>query len=306
MDQDNNTQVNLEKNTQTIQENNEPINQNYAVQPTQENNIQPEKKKGKLGIIIAVIVVLCALGIGCFFLLNNKEDKKEPAKTEEKTEEKKEEKKEEPKKEKDTSSNYKAIYKDGKKELKIYCKDKRNCYIDFYEEDGSLYFTQSSISENVIKDRAFTLKFENDTAIVEEIVEEDYEENGISGTYKKEKDYTDEEFFKDKYGDAELLKSKYNGYYTLNKLKMYIYQKEEKTVRVFITGDFGIFDIEFEIQKDGTLYTDFFEDEYKITLTDDSAIFETTKTDKEEKPKDGVYKKEKTLSYKDILENIEP
>ena len=291
--------MNQENNPQNIQENNEQVSQN--------NNIQPEKKKGKAGIIIAILVVLCALGIGYFLLLNNKDDKKEPTKTEEKKEEKKEEeKKEEEKKEPEKVSKYNGIYKNQDKKLKLYCKDKTTCYRDFYKEDSYLYFTQSSIKENVINDRSFTLKLEDDKAIVEEIVDEEYGENGISGTYQKEKEYTDEEFFKDKYCDPELLKTKYNGYYTLNKLKMYIYQKEQDTVRVYITGNFGIFDIEFKIQKDGTLYTDFFEDEYKITLTDDSATFETIKTDKEEKAKDGVYKKEKTLTYKDILENIEP
>ncbi|MBR6133414.1 MAG: hypothetical protein IKQ29_01710 [Bacilli bacterium] len=284
------------------------MDQENNTQVTPENNIQPEEKqgKGKIGIIIAILVVVCALGIGGFFILNKKDDKKEPAKTEEK--EKKEEtpKKEENKKEEEDFSTYNGLYSNGSKQLSVYCKNKRTCYVDFYEDEYTLYFTQTSIKENEIKEDSFTLKFENGTAIVEEIVKEDYYENGISGTYKKEKEYTEEDLYKNKYGDIELLKTKYNGYYTLNKNKMYIYQKDKDKVRVYIIGSFGSFDVEFAIQKDGTLTTDFFDDEYKITITDDSATFETTKTDKEEKDKDGTYKKEKTLDYKDIIENIEP
>ncbi len=272
-------------------------NLNQEIQPV--NTETP--KQNKAGIILSIIFILCLAGIGFYFIsiktdLFNKEEKEEEEK-ESVTEEKKEEKIE-----------YSGIYKDGKKIIKLYCQENNECYISMENGDGGGIETDIVIHNNRADEDEIELKFEKDTIIVTEYPEDEDDMYEIGGTYKKEKEYKVLDFYKDNYGDPELLNTKYNGYYELNDNKMYIFQIDEENARVYITGEkIGIFDIEFKIENE-KLHETFFDNEYEIEIIADEAIFTTIKKDddEEEKELDGTYKKLRNIDYKEIIKNITP
>ena len=257
-----------------------------------ENNIQEEKKGNKkIGIIIAIIVALLVVGVVVFLVLNKDSKKDTDKKEDTKTEEKKEETPKE--------DTYRGIYKLNKNTLKVHCND--ICYITIYNEDEEEIYTEMAyMKKNEIKENDVTITFEKDKITIKNESEDDE----ISGTYTKEKEYTDEEIYKDYYGNIELLKTKYNGYYKLNDKEMYIFQTEEDRVRVYIKCPLQFFDVQFYIKEDGSLFIDFLDDEYQITLSDNNATFTTLKSEEHNKEYDGTYIKQKTIDYKDILKNV--
>lgn len=127
------------------------------------------------------------------------------------------------------------------------------------------------------------------------------DENLVQGTYTKESNYTKEDFYRDKYGDINLISSKYNGKFELEGATLYMYQSEEKKVRVVVEKGLSSSDISYDIMDDASLNGKIFEEEYSIKLEEDNLIFTTVKGDK---TFDGTYKKTKALTIDDILANI--
>ena len=256
------------------------------------------KKKGKAGIIVLILIILVLIGVGGWFLFTkvlDKEEKKEDTKTEEK---KKEDKKGEEKKEdKKLDSSYNGIYEKDGIQLSIFTIDGK---IEFFYEGATSVSSYAELKGNVAKEdygkRTFTFK---DGEVV---VEDSNDEYNIAGTYKKVKDYTIEDYYEYTIGDPKVFNSKYNGKYTSDKYTMYIYQIGDDKCRVTINGDFGVFDIEFDIKEDGSLYETFFDDEYSITFDGDKAIFKTVKTDDEnKKEKDGTYTKTGSVTMEEAI-----
>ena len=273
----------------------------------QQENLQTEPpKKKKTGLIIILLVlVLCGIGVGLFFILNkdNKKDdeeKKENTKTEEKV-------KEEEKKETNEVSIYNGVYKKSDVTFSIYCISNDKCKGSF-ETDNYGSIEEIEIKNNKAEKDGLSYKFENNTVIItsdpNEFREDDPAATILNGNYTKEKDYTAEDYYNDNIGDSTYLNTKYNGLFELNEKKMYVFQTKNDKVRISIQGNFDIFDMEFDIQADGSLQTTFFDSKYKITVDNENAIFITLETD-EDKEHDGTYKKTKILTIEDILENVE-
>ena len=124
----------------------------------------------------------------------------------------------------------------------------------------------------------------------------------ISGSYKKTKDYDIKKYYEDNYGNDTYINSKYNGEYNFNDIKAYMYQKDEKTVRLYLFKGFSSIDIEYEIRSDGTLIGKIFDDEYEVTLSGDSFVFKVINGD--EKEFEGTYSLVKNLSMDDIINNF--
>ena len=281
-----------------------------------ENNMQePQqvitepKKKSKVGLIIGLIIVLCLIGVGIFFLLTkndliNKNSDKEDTKTEEKKEKDKDNDKETKTEEK--STQYNGVYKKDKAQISIYCYKNNECAIDL-EDDEYSSTDIIEIKNGKAKKGDFSYTFENNSVTInvdaKKSDDDNYDKTVLNGEYKKDSEYTASDYFKNNYGDPSLVSSKYNGLYELDNKKMIIFQISEEKARVYIGGEFSIFDIEFNIQSDGSLQTDFFDNQYKVTVENDKATFTTIQTD-EEKEHDGTYTKTKTLTIEEILENV--
>ena len=281
MNEENNN-LNLNQETQSVPQ-----------EPTKKNNIGP---------IIAILVLLCIVGGGAFFLLT-KTDLLKSAK-DDNDEETKEERKDEEVKE---AKGYNGIYKSENSVLKLYCQENNECYI-YLENDDSTVGTTIEIEDNLSDYDDIEFKFEKNTITVSENPEDEDDIIGIGGIYKKEKDYNMQDFYKDQYGNPELLNSKYNGYYEYGENKMYTFQTDEEHVRVYISGNgISFFDIEFEINEDGKLHEEFFENIYEVEVKENEAIFTTIQTDEEDgKALDGTYKKLRNIDYKEIIKNITP
>ena len=281
-----------------------------------ENNMQEQqqvitepKKKSKVGLIIGLIIVLCLIGVGIFFLLTktdliNKNSDKEDTKTEEKKEKDKDNDKETKTEEK--STQYNGVYKKDKAQISIYCYKNNECAIDL-EDDEYSSTDIIEIKNGKAKKGDFSYTFENNSVTInvdaKKSDDDNYDKTILNGEYKKDSEYTASDYFKNNYGDPSLVSSKYNGLYELDNKKMIIFQISEEKARVYIGGEFSIFDIEFNIQSDGSLQTDFFDNQYKVTVENDKATFTTIQTD-EEKEHDGTYTKTKTLTIEEILENV--
>lgn len=281
-----------------------------------ENNIQvvppveaPEtKKKSKVGLIIGLIIILCLIGVGVFFLLTktdllNKDSDKKDTKTEEKKEEPKEE---ENKPTEEPDSKYSGVYKRDDMVLKIFCFKNNDCSVIFKDDVVTSSYT-ITINKDIVEEDSTSLKFENDTVTVKETNTEEYGYFGTDGVYKRVSDYKAIDYYKDNYGDPELLKSNISGYYELNDKKMYVIPITNDKAKVNITGDFGYFDVEFDVKNDTTLHVDFLGDEYTITFEDQKATFTTGEifsNEASKKEKDGTYQKIKDITYMDIIENV--
>lgn len=193
-------------------------------------------------------------------------------------------------------------------------KNNNNIVITLYElENKTVHFTinkedelSASNSEGDAKISGDTAKgdiFNHYTFVVKEngIEFTTSDENYDSGLYTKTGEYTKNEYYRDKYGDASLINSEYNGQYELDGATIYMYQSEKDKVRVVAEKGLSSSDLPYDINDDKTLHATIFDDEYTIKLEENSLIFTTIKGDK---TFDGTYKKTKTLTMDDIIKNI--
>lgn len=124
------------------------------------------------------------------------------------------------------------------------------------------------------------------------------DENLSQGFYARTGDYTKEDYYRDEYGDINLINSIYNGKYELDGATIYIYQSGEKETHVIAQKSISSLDIPFEIQSEQTLHGTIFDDEYTITLNGGELTFTTVKGDK---TFDGTYKRTAVLTIDDII-----
>ena len=232
------------------------------------------KKNNTTPIIIIVVAALVILG-GLFFVLGGK--KKEDTKKETKTEEKEKEKKSD----EVTIEDYRGIYQLKDKTIKIYPGGDGMAYYSLGEyNNGYIEF-----KKGILIDESFGEKLSFELTS-KGIKVDSSEDPSLNGEFTKASDYTEQDLLKDVYGKPEYFTSKYNGIYEANKVKFYMYQTDEDSVRV-ITRE-GSWDISFDIEEDGSLYEEFFEDKYYITFGDKTMTFRTEGEDKEF---DGTYNK---------------
>ena len=100
---------------------------------------------------------------------------------------------------------------------------------------------------------------------------EDHEIACETGIYKKVAEYTKDNIYKEAVGDPSLLSSKYSGVFKNGEIELYVYQINEKEVKVDATGDV-LFSETFEIVNDNKLVAkDFFDENknaFEITFND--------------------------------------
>ena len=262
--------------------------------PTPAMTMDQKPKKNNTWIIIVIAVLVLVVGGVLLFTQTDIFKKKEETKTEEKKD-KKEEKKEEDQKgeNKEDYSKYNGVYTYGNNVLKIFYDDNNIRYCINDSQCSYLELEDGKWSYNHFDEK--TNATFNDSGLVFETNQGE----GLSGTYKKTKDYTIADYFGDNEGDVSLFNSKYNGGYKLGDVDMFTFQSDKTEVRVLIEGQDFSFDVPFDIKEDGSLYVEFLDNIYVVTFdADGNATFTTTKGEKEH---DGVYKKQGNIEYKDIL-----
>ncbi len=207
--------------------------------------------------------------------------------------------------EKETSSDtmFNGVYQKDTTTIKLYQLDKKTLAYDIsYGENGdNSVSSRASISSNKAEDEMFDESYS--FTLVNNAIE--FTTNNAeltSGTYNKVSKYEEKDYFNDNYGNIKYFDSKYNGEYNFGNAKAYMYQVDEKEVRVSITKDFSISDLRYDIEENGVLHCEHFDDEYEITITDKGFIFKTVKGD--EKDYDGEYTKVKTLTMNEIIKNV--
>lgn len=78
-----------------------------------------------------------------------------------------------------------------------------------------------------------------------------------NGTYKKVKEYKDEDFYSDYIGNIKFFESKYNGEYKMGESKLFAFQTNEDEIKVYVFSDpkssIVLYGLVFNIQPDGSL-----------------------------------------------------
>lgn len=249
-------------------------------------------KKNNSWIIIVAVLLVLLVGGGILLTQSGIFDKKEE---EEKTEEKKEKETEKKETKEEDFSKYSGVYKNNNNTLKIYYDGTYLNYILNGDADSGFFVRYDDTWKEMFSDD-ITLELNEDS-----IVFTDKENANVGGTYKKEKDYTLDEFFKDSHGDLEHFDSKYNGYYKKDKAEMITYQLDDESVRVFVRTEDSTFDVPFDIKEDGSLYDEFLGDEYVITFDDKGNATWKTLNEDGDKDNDGVYTKEGKATYEIVV-----
>lgn len=197
-----------------------------------------------------------------------------------------------------TAKDFAGIYKNSKGKAYLYTKDGKEVIVTI-ELSNYSFMNQEEVKDGklsmkTIEDKTtITLSKDKKTIF---IVSDFKEINNTS--FKKEKDYTKEDFYQNNYGDLKLLDNKYNGIFKLDNKEIRIYQKDEETIRALIEENNSSMDIEFKIMKENTLEGEVLEDKYIINLEDDSIIFNTVNGDNNF---DGTYEKVGKQTIDDIL-----
>ena len=212
-----------------------------------------KRNKTGLYIIIFAIILLIIGGLYVFFgtdLLKGKEkDPEESEKGDNKDDDKDK-----------TANSYtedkNGVYESGNSVLKLYGNSKGKVYIQIDTDSIGIEDIYKYKNGKLEKDFG-----ESDVVInfIEDGVELTSHYEGLeTGIFSKKSGYTIEEFYKDMYGDPELLKTKYNGVYQLNNnTTLYMMQYKEDEVDVDVSavsmGSYKGFNTYFVIQEDGTL-----------------------------------------------------
>ena len=202
----------------------------------------------------------------------------------------------------DSSNNntivFNGIYQNGDNVIKAYQKKDNTVYFSIETVDNNTVVSFGKIDGNKVSsdifDNNYTLTL-NDNII-------NLQTNNLDipvGNYNKVKDYTINDYFNDNYGQEQYFNTKYNGEYSLNDIKAYLYQEDETIVRVYLIKGFNVHDLEYEINEDGHLSSEIFDDKYEIIFNDNE--FTIKETSDSEKKFDGTYSKVKTLTMEDII-----
>lgn len=222
------------------------------------------KKKGKVSIII-ILIGLILIGTGLFlffgtdlFKKDNKDNNKEKEPVSEVTAADKFEGIY-------TAENDKMyVYKTGKNEIHYMIGDSFEGVAEVNGETAkeSYLFNEGEYFEFKIVEGGIELSYHSDEG----------KEVAIDlGKYTKTADYSKENVYKEAVGDPALLNSKYSGIYKKGNISLYLYQTNEKEVKIETNGDLS-FSETFDIISDNKLGAkDFFDPEvnaFEITLGD--------------------------------------
>ena len=260
-----------------------------------------QKKKGNLLPIIIIVLGLALIGVGVFFCLGTDKAKKD-------------DKKENTTVQTAAADKYEGRYVNG--EDKIYIRKTSNDVFHYMisgsfegsarvvgdsakETDG---FSSSEYYEFKLVDGGIDLSYHNDDPEVETIV--------ATGKYNKVSDYSKDNIYKEAIGNPELLNSKYSGVYKYGDITLYLYQTNEKNVKVeTLSNSENYFSETFEIIEDNFLGSrDFFDEEsfaYRISFADKSFSLTVNEEvfgfDEEDKAFEGTYNFVNSVTKDEIL-----
>lgn len=260
------------------------------------------KKKGKASIII-ILIGLILIGTGLFLFFGTDLFKKEN---------KDNNKEKEPVSEVTAADKFEGIYtaendkmyvyKTGKNEIHYMIGDSFEGVAEVNGETAkeSYLFNEGEYFEFKIVEGGIELSYHSDEG----------KEVAIDlGKYTKTADYSKENVYKEAVGDPALLNSKYSGIYKKGNISLYLYQTNEKEVKIEANGDLS-FSETFDIISDNKLGAkDFFDPEvnaFEITLGDKEFTLTVNEDvfgfDKEDKEFAGAYTFDSNITQ-DIVMN---
>ncbi len=268
----------------------------------EEKNV-PKKKKG---FSIAIILLgLILIGTGLFLLFGTDLFKKNDNKKKEN----------EPKNEVSEADKFVGIYVNNEDKLFIH-KTKAN---NFYYVIGDSFEGTAVVTGDTAKQ---TDSFRNDEYFEFKLVEGGIEvtyhagEDVLiaieTGKYTKLADYTKDNVYKEAVGDPNLLSSKYSGLFKSGDIELYLYQINEKQVKVSTNSNNYSFSETFEIESDNKLVAKSFFDEnvvaYEITFNDKQITLDANEDvfgfDEDDKKFELTYSYESEVTQDIIINNF--
>ena len=196
------------------------------------------------------------------------------------------------------TTTYNGIYQKNDTIIKLYGLTNNRLYYDISGNTGIAIINEDNATATLLDDN-YNFKV-NDNILTFETNSNKYP----SGKYERNNEYTSENLFNDKYGDTTYLDSKYNGDYSSSSYKLYMFQTKENEVIVCTTYNGNTTSLLYSIMDDESLISKIDNNEIKITLKNDSITYKTDSERADMKKFNGTHKKVKSLSIKDILNNI--
>lgn len=197
-----------------------------------------------------------------------------------------------------TANDYAGIYTSKEGTAYLYTTDGKEVDVQFEFGDYT-YGNSGEVKGGKIVlemfDETTTISLSDDKQTLS-IISDNQQLNNVKLT--KSKNYSKEEYFEKNYGSTEYLTGKYSGQYTLDKKVLYLYQSDESTVKIANSDPSYSFESMFDIQEDGSLYDEMFDDKYKVTFSENKLTFETVEG---EKLLDGTYTKTKDITIDDVM-----
>ena len=203
-----------------------------------------------------------------------------------------------------TSSSFNGVYEYKQNKLYVVALDKENLEFFYTDEYGDKNFGKLLFRNEIAKSddffEAITLRFDNNNLVIEV----QNIDNLSSGTYKKIKDYTLDDYYEDAYGLSKYYGSKYTGKFINGKDTIYLYQPREDYV-VFNSevADASTY-CEIKLDEQKNLKCQIFDSKYILKL-DGNKLYYTADYETSENY-EGIFTKEGSLSKQEIIKNFEP
>ncbi|MBQ9318688.1 MAG: hypothetical protein IJR82_03575 [Bacilli bacterium] len=204
-----------------------------------------------------------------------------------------------------TASSFNGVYEYNNIKLYVIAISKDELEYYFIDEDendnyGTLYYL-NEIAKNRDFDELIKLSLDEDNLVVET----KNIDNLKSGTYKKIKDYSLDEYYKDTYGYDKYHKSKYNGKFINRNNIIYIYQPRENYVVFYSDVNNSTSYCEVKLNDKNELKCIIFDTKYIIKFNNDE-LYYIVQSDEIEDNFEGTFTKEKSLSKQEIIKIFEP
>lgn len=244
--------------------------------------------------IVFIGLAICLITVGIIIILS---DKKETNVEKEKQEEKQE----------ILNENEKnGIYTNGKTTIKIAEVDNMVDAIFLYgdttiKKRGNLIEEKMEVMDFSEEEKKMTITFGKNELEIDSV------NSKISGKYKKEKNYSFENYFEEFYTKMKYENSEYNASFINEKLTLNMFQVDDEHVYIEVIGKVDgkihFLDRVLKIESKGILKNVETDDQepFTIEIKDDSLLLSGLVIEKE---MNGEYKKEKNLSNREIVKKI--
>ena len=196
--------------------------------------------------------------------------------------------------------NYNGIYNLDDTKIKIYSENDKIYYV---VENNGLHIRSYTKANNIIMLDSVSdktkLTFKKDLVVIK-TDNEDLKE----GKYEFTEPYSKEDFYSDFYGDKEYSNAEINGIYTNEKVKVYVYQKSEKAIRLYCQENNHGMDYEIDLTENNTYHLDFFDTTFDVSFNDNTMTISVESEDDDYKVLNGTFTKKSKLELDDIIKNI--